>query len=198
MFSMKAKKELAAIQQVLGWNNGGVYKRIDEGRELLHLLQTKAPKWLNEYPGVKNWIKSTDEFLTCLSKATCLPSASYLEMTGFPRALEHDIETNGVESEQGGIGVSVRSPQNVCQEIPPMLNPDWIAHAYPLQQVTIKLQGTRHSDKAEIIRLLETVLARLKSGDTCGHDHDDDFGYAFEYQADSSGSSFFDEPAGKL
>jgi len=77
-----------------------------------------------------------------------------------------------------------------------MNNNDWIAHASPLQQVTIKLQGTRHSNKADIISLLETVLARLKSGDACGHEHDDDFGYIFTYQAASSGPSFFDEPSG--
>ncbi len=79
---------------------------------------------------------------------------------------------------------------------PSMNNEDWIAHAYPLQQVTIKLQGTRHSDKTAVIGQLETVLARLKAGDSAGHDHDDDFGYAFEYVAASPGPSFFDAPAG--
>ena len=77
-----------------------------------------------------------------------------------------------------------------------MSNENWIAHAYPLQQVTIKLQGTRHSDKAAIVAQLETVLARLKAGDTSGQDHDDDFGYAFEYVQAVPGPSFFDEPAG--
>lgn len=79
---------------------------------------------------------------------------------------------------------------------PHMSNKDWIAHAYPLQQVTIKLQGTRHSDKADIIGQLEIVLARLKAGDTSGQDHDDDFGYAFDYTGASPGPSFFDGPAG--
>ena len=77
-----------------------------------------------------------------------------------------------------------------------MSSEEWIAHAYPLQQVTIKLQGTRHSDKAAIIGQLETVLARLKAGDKAGQDHDDDFGYSFEYAVASPGPSFFDEPAG--
>jgi hypothetical protein len=49
-----------------------------------------------------------------------------------------------------------------------MTNDNWIVHAYPLQQVTLKLQGTRHSDKAAIIGQLEAVLARLKAGDTAG------------------------------
>ncbi len=50
-----------------------------------------------------------------------------------------------------------------------MTNDNWIVHAYPLQQVTLKLQGTRHSDKAAIIgQQLEAVLTRLKAGDTAG------------------------------
>lgn len=57
----------------------------------------------------------------------------------------------------------------------------------------IRLQGTRHSDKDAIIRQLETVIARLKAGDSSGQDHDDDFGYTFDYVAASSGPSFFDE-----
>lgn len=72
----------------------------------------------------------------------------------------------------------------------------WIDHAYPLQQVTIRLQGTRHSRKEEIISQLESVLARLRAGDDTGSSHDDDFGYAFEYHAAVPGPSFFEESAG--
>lgn len=76
-----------------------------------------------------------------------------------------------------------------------MTNQRWIEHAYPLQQITIRLQGTRHSDRAAIVAQLEEVAARLKAGDLAGESSDDDFGYAFEVQAESPGPSFFDEPA---
>lgn len=76
------------------------------------------------------------------------------------------------------------------------MNETWIAHAYPLQQVIIKLQGTRHSDKTVIVEQLETVIARLKAGDLCGAEHDDDFGYTFEFAHTVPGPSFFDEPCG--
>lgn len=72
-------------------------------------------------------------------------------------------------------------------------NQSWIDHAYPLQQVTIKLQGTRHSDRAGIIKQLETVVQRLNAGDVTGQAHDDDFGYLFEYIEESPGPSFFDD-----
>ncbi|QYF92535.1 hypothetical protein KY495_17555 [Massilia sp. PAMC28688] len=61
-----------------------------------------------------------------------------------------------------------------------MPNESWIKHAYPLQQITIKLQGTRHSSRENVINQLETVLARLKSGDVTGASHDYDFGYQFD------------------
>ncbi len=77
-----------------------------------------------------------------------------------------------------------------------MPSKNWIAHAYPLQQITVKLQGIKHSDRAAIIGQLETVLARLRAGDLKGQDHDDDFGYRFNVETASSGPSFFDEPAG--
>ena len=68
----------------------------------------------------------------------------------------------------------------------------WIAHAYPLQQIRIELQGTRHSDRSVVIEQLETVLARLRAGDLAGRVDDDDFGYRFSVEVVSSGSSIFD------
>lgn len=77
-----------------------------------------------------------------------------------------------------------------------MANKNWIEHAYPLQQITVQLQGTRHSNRQAIIEQLEVILARLKSGDQQGEAHDDDFGYRFVVEAESAGPSFFDQPAG--
>jgi len=76
-----------------------------------------------------------------------------------------------------------------------MTNQNWIEHAYPLQQIVVRLQGTRHSRREDIINQLETVLSRLRAGDTNGTDHDDDFGYAFESVEASPGPSFFNDPA---
>lgn len=73
-----------------------------------------------------------------------------------------------------------------------MNNESWRRHAYPLQQITIKLQGTRHSDKEAIVGQLEKVINRLKAGETSGQEDDDDFGYAFEYTGATDGPSIFD------
>ncbi|WP_052504165.1 hypothetical protein [Pseudomonas oryzihabitans] len=70
---------------------------------------------------------------------------------------------------------------------------EWIDHAYPLKQLTIKLQGTRHSDTSDIIKLLESVVAQLKAGETAGSVQDDDFGYAFKFLKESPGPSFFSD-----
>lgn len=62
----------------------------------------------------------------------------------------------------------------------PLLDSSWADHAYPLQQILITLQGTKHSDRQQMILLLEEVLERLKLGDRYGMHHDDDFGYEFK------------------
>lgn len=79
----------------------------------------------------------------------------------------------------------------------PTVTQGWKAHAYPLQQITIQLQGTRHSEREAMIGQLETVLARLRSGELTGEEHDDDFGYRFQVMPASDGPSFFEEPAGR-
>ncbi|BBA45235.1 TPA: hypothetical protein ACK3Q6_006453 [Burkholderia cepacia] len=77
-----------------------------------------------------------------------------------------------------------------------MASPEWIEQAYPLQQITVQVQGTRHSNRAALIDQLETAIARLRAGDQCGSVHDDDFGYRFVVAESISGPSFFDDPAG--
>jgi hypothetical protein len=77
-------------------------------------------------------------------------------------------------------------------------NQSWKEHAYPLQQVTIQLQGTRQSSPEAVISQLEAVIARLRAGDTHGEVHDDDFGYRFTSRRASDGPSFFEEAAGSV
>ena len=49
-----------------------------------------------------------------------------------------------------------------------------------------------------IIALLMISNNPLKNGENTGFEHDDDFGYSFQYDAAAVGkSSFFDEAAGR-
>jgi hypothetical protein len=73
---------------------------------------------------------------------------------------------------------------------------DWKQHAYPLQLVTIELQGTRHSDMASILSQLDKVRARILAGALAGEESDDDFGYRFAVS--SPAESVFPEPASYL
>lgn len=76
-----------------------------------------------------------------------------------------------------------------------MAHDDWVGPAYPLQQITIKVHGTRHGSTQDLIERREIVLARLWQGDTTGTVHDDDFGYWFELRDAANGPSFFDKQA---
>ena len=75
------------------------------------------------------------------------------------------------------------------------INPRWREQAYPLKQITIRLQGTRHSDVPHIVAQLDKIRDRLLQGDITGTDHDDDFGYAFSVAESPDGPSFFDDPS---
>lgn len=77
---------LKAIDEVLHTNNRGIVKRIDEGRELLELLQEKCPGFLEEHFWVEGWIESNDIFLMDLATAAQKTNLFRLnEMRPFPR-----------------------------------------------------------------------------------------------------------------
>lgn len=57
------------VQKIIQHCEGGIYKRIDENRELLELIKREAPDFLRTHSWVKYWIKSQDEFLTTLADA---------------------------------------------------------------------------------------------------------------------------------
>lgn len=169
LFKSGPSKELVLAFEQVG---GGVHKRTDENRELMELLQDKVPHFLAKYPWAIGWLQNHDEFFTALAETPEMKGLQprFSSRPNFPRPWPN-------------------------LRIAGEANSSWFEHAYPLQQITIKLQGTRHSEKTDIIAQLEAVLARLKAGDTSGHSHDDDFGYTFEYVPASPGPSFFDESA---
>ncbi|MDA8114316.1 MAG: hypothetical protein M0Z43_06270 [Acidithiobacillus sp.] len=67
MFFKNAR--LRAIESVMKFTGGGIFKRIDENRELLELLQRESPEFLQKHPWVNLWIEAQDEFFTELAKA---------------------------------------------------------------------------------------------------------------------------------
>ena len=46
---------------------GGIYKRIDEIRELAELLAQDAPEFMATHPWVAGWLASTDGFLSAVA-----------------------------------------------------------------------------------------------------------------------------------
>jgi hypothetical protein len=69
-FGIKAKRQLAAIQEVVAQSARGIHKRIDENRELLETLQRDFPHLLSSYWWIEGWVESQDQFLTDLAVAT--------------------------------------------------------------------------------------------------------------------------------
>lgn len=85
MFGSSAKKKLAAAQRVMEKSQMGIYKRIDENREFLEMLQERAPGFLKEHFWVEGWIKSQDIFLNDLLAAIPVQNNFDGDRLAYPR-----------------------------------------------------------------------------------------------------------------
>lgn len=80
-------------ENILERVEGGVFKRIDENRELLELLERQAPDLLQQHPQLVGWLRSHDTFLTALADSgefddeACAYPARPDTAKPFPRAL---------------------------------------------------------------------------------------------------------------
>ena len=95
-----AIRRLRNVRRTLSFESGGVYKRIDENRELLELLGEQAPSFLETHPWVVSWLQSHDEFLCQLALDVPLENALFLPghphgAAAFPRPWP-ELERQGV------------------------------------------------------------------------------------------------------
>ncbi|WP_407221966.1 hypothetical protein [Escherichia coli] len=78
LFHQSAEKEkLEALENVISKNNRGIFKRIDENRELLELLYEKTPELMDECSRIRGWIESQDEFLSKLAEVSGVENRTY-------------------------------------------------------------------------------------------------------------------------
>ncbi|MFM0077221.1 hypothetical protein PQQ86_39415 [Paraburkholderia sediminicola] len=86
----RAHPALNKVRHILGWRSGGVYKRIDENRELAELLRDQAPAFLGRQPWVLDWLQANDDFLCRLAEAVPISDGQFPALPddngkGFPR-----------------------------------------------------------------------------------------------------------------
>ncbi len=63
------EKQLAGIIRICEQTSRGVWKRIDENRELLEFLYQHAPDLFERFGFIRSWIQSNDDFFTELAEA---------------------------------------------------------------------------------------------------------------------------------
>ena len=66
---LKAVQGFKRLSGILGWVGGGLYKRIDENRELMELLRREAPDLVAQHPEIANWLQAHDDFFCELESA---------------------------------------------------------------------------------------------------------------------------------
>lgn len=63
------RRRMAKIEVICERLCRGVFKRVDENRELLELLQQEAPDFVERHPWIEGWLESQDEFLVQIADA---------------------------------------------------------------------------------------------------------------------------------
>lgn len=63
MNPLQRLKQQKQLINVIGSRQAGIFKRLDENRELLETLIRETPKLLHSHPWVVNWLASQDDFL---------------------------------------------------------------------------------------------------------------------------------------
>lgn len=73
------------IETLLRTSECGIYKRIDENRELLMMLQKHVPELLRQEPWIMTWIARQDSFLCHLANTLGHTSKGFYGLGYFPR-----------------------------------------------------------------------------------------------------------------
>jgi len=63
-------KKYQEVKRFVEKEEGGIYKRIDENRELFELLCREHPEVFQNNPWVSRWLSSQDRFLKGLAEIT--------------------------------------------------------------------------------------------------------------------------------
>lgn len=177
---------LDAIKRLVARSEGGVYKRIDENRELVEYLCTSAPEFVKAHPWIFSWLVAQDVFLCNLAEM-CPPT----ERPSFPlrNALHH--ARGRAYPRPWPTQLVTETTVEVENTVP---SEEWIDLSDRLQQITIRLQGRGDSDFDDVLLQVAHIVERLKAGESNGASDDNGFGYTFTADTAAGGPSFFGEP----
>ena len=115
------------LKETLERNQGGIFKRIDEHRELIEHLKSNAPHVL-ESVHVTNWLRSLDQFLNELANTPIIEkdACTFKPRKGMPRPINFDQLGNIAKmparlcKTQDAKGLAVRH-----HDLPPAINANW-------------------------------------------------------------------------
>lgn len=79
----QAAERFAKVAAICQGCERGVFKRIDENRELFEFLRRECPELVNRAPWIVGWLESQDHFLVELAEA--VGTTNHLASSRFPR-----------------------------------------------------------------------------------------------------------------
>ena len=92
------QKMLNSVKYLCMYTDGerGIWKRIDENRELLMFLEERAPEFVERFSFVRGWIGDQDAFLLSLKKLLSLEKTPHPFMPNFPRPWKWEFDSQGL------------------------------------------------------------------------------------------------------
>jgi hypothetical protein len=105
MSFFKSDERLTKMLHVCDMTSRGVWKRIDENRELLYFLYEHAPDLFERFGFIRCWIQSNDDFFTELAEASGLES---YHSGSFPRPFPSEEDLMAHKRERDDILVSYK------------------------------------------------------------------------------------------
>lgn len=96
MMFMTNLRRFAKVKWICETCYRGIFKRIDENRELLELLQHQAPGFLEQHPWVERWLGDQDNFLVTLANAVGTENHNAAAGAEFPRKWPGGRQVDGI------------------------------------------------------------------------------------------------------
>lgn len=91
MFNRQHKRFALGALDIIAKCEGGIWKRIDENRELREYLHEHAPGLLAQHPWIEGWLKSQDQFLSKLYNVAAQHLPNDYARPEFPRAWDETL-----------------------------------------------------------------------------------------------------------
>lgn len=159
--------DLRRLRQIIEVTGHGVTMRVEENRHLMEGLQQHFPAIFTTHAWMADVIRCNDQFFMALATQTC------------PMRLNNDgtieVSHGTLRAWPAAVPVHTTAPADYRPHQLPQAG-------YPLQQLTIRVQGLKLTSVDRLVGEIEHAIVQLKAGTRTYERHDGFVGYQLELE----------------